>query len=162
MIDLHNRENSLWNVLLHWKMMLKRSQNYNFCSLYSSKSTFLLMKSEKIEIKDGVQDNKNKNSPSQHGTACCALMHSAIYITFSQSGSQLSSNEDVWLVVREPDTYGCGSFRQVGARFVTVSMVTFVNIPSIIIDYKCTFTVVLQIRMKSISPPSTGNYNNVN
>ena len=51
---------------------------------------------------------------------------------------------------------------QVGARFVTVSIVTSVNVPSIILDYKCTFTVVLQIRMKSISPPSIGNYNNVN
>ena len=29
-------------------------------------------------------------------------------------------------------------------------------------DYECTFTVVCQIRMKSISPPSIGNYNNVN
>ena len=54
-----------------------------------------------------------------------------------------------------------GSFHQVGARFVTVSIVTSVNVPSIILDYKCTFTV-LQIRMKSISPPSIGNYNNVN
>ena len=43
------------------------------------------------------------------------------------------------------------------ARFVTVSIVTSVNVPSIILDYKCTFTVVLQIRMKSISPPSVGN-----
>ena len=58
------------------------------------------------------------------------------------------------------DTYG--SFHQVGAPFVTVSVVTSVNVPSIILDYKCTFTVVLQIRMKSISAPSTGNYNNVN
>ena len=56
----------------------------------------------------------------------------------------------------------CGSFHQVGARFVTVSIVTSVNVPSIILDCKCTFTVVLQIRMKSISPPSIGNYNNVN
>ena len=55
-----------------------------------------------------------------------------------------------------------GSFHQVGARFVTVSIVTSVNVPSIILDYKCTFTVVLQIRMKSISPPSIENYNNVN
>ena len=54
-----------------------------------------------------------------------------------------------------------GSCHQVGARFVTVSTVTSVNVPSIILDYKCTFTVV-QIRMKSISPPSIGNYNNVN
>ena len=45
---------------------------------------------------------------------------------------------------------------------MTVSIVTSVNVPSIIRDYKCTFTVVLQIRMKSISPPSIGNYNNVN
>ena len=44
-----------------------------------------------------------------------------------------------------------GSFYQVGARFVTVSVVTSVNVPSIILDYKCTFTVVLQIRMKSIN-----------
>ena len=55
-----------------------------------------------------------------------------------------------------------GSFHQVGARFVTVSIVTSVNVPSIILDYKGTVTVVLQIRMKSISPPSIGNYNNVN
>ena len=55
-----------------------------------------------------------------------------------------------------------GSFYQVGARFVTVSIVTSVNVQSIILDYKCTFTVVLQIRMKSISPPSIENYNNVN
>ena len=57
-----------------------------------------------------------------------------------------------------------GSFHQVGARFVTVSIVTgtSVNVPSIILDYKCTFTVVFQIRMKLISPPSIGNYNNVN
>ena len=53
-----------------------------------------------------------------------------------------------------------GSFHQ--ARFMTVSIVTSVNVPSIILDYKCTFTIVLQIRMKSISPPSIGNYNNVN
>ena len=58
--------------------------------------------------------------------------------------------------------YNYGSFHQVGARFVTVSIVTSVNVPSIILDYKCTFTVVIQIRMKSISPPSMGNYNNVN
>ena len=50
------------------------------------------MKSEKIEIKDAVhRQNKIKNcktfSSSQHGTACCALMHSATYITCSQSGS---------------------------------------------------------------------------
>ena len=52
-----------------------------------------------------------------------------------------------------------GSFHQYGgARFVTVSIVTSVNVPSIILDYNCTF----QIRMKSISPPSRGNYNNVN
>ena len=57
---------------------------------------------------------------------------------------------------------GNGSFHQVGARFVTVSIVTSVNAPFVILDYKCTFTVVLQIRMKSISPPSIGNYNNVN
>ena len=54
----------------------------------------LLMKSEKIEIKDAVQEKKFKNcnnfSPSQHGTACCALMHSATYITFTQSGSHFS------------------------------------------------------------------------
>ena len=56
----------------------------------------------------------------------------------------------------------CGSFHQVGAWFVTVSTVTSVYVPSIILDYKCTFTVLLQIRMKSISPPSVGNYNNVN
>ena len=55
-----------------------------------------------------------------------------------------------------------GSFNQVGARFVTVSIVTSVNVPPIILDHRCTFTVVLQIRMKSISPPSIGNYNNVN
>ena len=52
-----------------------------------------------------------------------------------------------------------GSFHQVGERFVMVSIVTSVNVPSIILDYKCTFTVVLQIRMKSISPPSIGCYN---
>ena len=46
-----------------------------------------------------------------------------------------------------------GSFHQVGARFVMVSIVTSVNVPSIILDYKRTFTVVLQMRMKSISPP---------
>ena len=46
-----------------------------------------------------------------------------------------------------------GSFHQVGARFVR-SFVTSINVPSIILDYKCTFTVVLQIRIKSISPPS--------
>ena len=28
-------------------------------------------------------------SLSQHGTACCALMHSTTYITFSQSGSHM-------------------------------------------------------------------------
>ena len=57
----------------------------------------------------------------------------------------------------------CGSaFHQVGAQFVTVSIVTSVNAPSIFLDYKCTFTVVLQIRMKSISSPSIGNYNNAN
>ena len=54
-----------------------------------------------------------------------------------------------------------GSFHQVGARFVAVSIVTSINVPSIILDYKCTFTVV-QITMKPISPPSIGNYNNVN
>ena len=45
---------------------------------------------------------------------------------------------------------------------MTVSIVTSVNVPSVILDYKCTFTVVLQIIMKSISPRSIGNYNNVN
>ena len=40
--------------------------------------------------------------------------------------------------------------------------VNSVNVPSIILDYKCTFTVVLQSGMKSLSPPSIGNYNNVN
>ena len=49
-----------------------------------------------------------------------------------------------------------------GPRFVMVSIVTSVNVPCIILDYKCTFTVVLQIRMISISPPSIGNYNNAN
>ena len=39
-------------------MLLKSSQNDGFVSLYSSKSTFLLMKSEKIEIKDAVEDKK--------------------------------------------------------------------------------------------------------
>ena len=51
-----------------------------------------------------------------------------------------------------------GHFHQVGARFATVSVVTSVNVPSMFLDYKCTFTVALQIRMKSISPPSIGNY----
>ena len=55
-----------------------------------------------------------------------------------------------------------GSFHQVGVQFEPVSIVTFVNVPSIIFDYKCTFTVVLQVRMKSISPLSIGNYDNVN
>ena len=55
-----------------------------------------------------------------------------------------------------------GSFHRVGARFVTLSIVTSVNAPSIILDYKCTFIVVLQIRIKSISLPSIGNYNDVN
>ena len=31
-----------------------------------------------------------------------------------------------------------GSFHQVGAQLVTVSIVTSVNVPSIILDYKCT------------------------
>ena len=55
-----------------------------------------------------------------------------------------------------------GHSTRFGARFVTVSIVTSVNVPSIILDYKCAFTVVLRIRMKSISLPSIGNYNNVN
>ena len=39
-----------------------------------------------------IQQQKidNNFSPSQHGMACCALMHSATYITFSQSGSHIS------------------------------------------------------------------------
>ena len=40
-------------------MMLKSSQ---FVSLYSSKSTFLLMTSEQIEIKDAVQDNNKEKA----------------------------------------------------------------------------------------------------
>ena len=86
-------------------MMLKSSLNYGFFSLYLSKSTFLLIKSEKIEIKDAVLDktkikNCNHFSPFQHGMACCALMHSATYITFSQSGSFLH-------------VQGCGSLLEV-------------------------------------------------
>ena len=36
------------------------------------------------------------------------------------------------------DVYG--SFHQVGARFVTVSVVTSVNVPSIILDYDSELT----------------------
>ena len=55
-----------------------------------------------------------------------------------------------------PQRQGHGSFHQVGAWCVTVSIVTSVNVPSIIFDYKCTFSVGMK------SPPSIGNYNNVN
>ena len=122
MIDLHNRENSLWNVLLRWKMMLKAHKMMDFFSLYSSKSTFLLMKSEKIEIKDAAQDKNNCNnfSPSQHGTACCVLMHSMIYINFSQSGSHIScktkglewtlSNTNALNVNEKRRLFGCPDF----------------------------------------------------
>ena len=46
------------------KTAFEMSQNDGFFfSLYSFKSTFLLTKSEKIEIKDAVQDkNKQKNA----------------------------------------------------------------------------------------------------
>ena len=99
--NFHNRENAFEMSCFIERWCWKAHKMMDFFHFirnqHFTKSTyFLLMKSEKIEIKDAVQDNNNNNknynnfSPSQHGTACCALMYSVTYITFSQSGSQFN------------------------------------------------------------------------
>ena len=59
MIDLHNRENSLWNVLLRRKMTLKISQNDGFFFTLFIKIKNFVNEILKKKIKDAVQDKKN-------------------------------------------------------------------------------------------------------
>ena len=66
----------------------------DFCSLYSSKSTFLWWNLKQLGIEDTIQENK-----IHLGTAHCVLMHSVTYITFSQSGSHMC---DVSLIKISP------------------------------------------------------------
>ena len=101
MIDLHNRENSLWNVLLLWKMMLKSSQNFILFTLFIKIKISVNEIRKNTNQRCSTRQTTNKKiaimfSPSQHGTACCALMHSATYIIFSQRGSHISLMSTSW------------------------------------------------------------------
>ena len=80
MIDLHNKclasLKDDWNYWIFFTLFININISVNE----------ILMKSK---MQNKTKKNCTNFSLSQHGTACCALMHSATYITFSQSGSHL-------------------------------------------------------------------------